>query len=74
MLVDKSQPQGYSIGMLTYDQAKWAAFDMIRECGELSYSDLVFRLGLTIEEVVQVFDDLEEEGYVREKPTAVASA
>ena len=43
---------------------------MVRERGELSYSDLVFELGLTIEDAVHVFDDLEEEGQIREKPAA----
>ena len=55
---------------LTYDQAKSAALEMVRERGELSYSDLVFELGLTIEDAVHVFDDLEEEGQIREKPAA----
>ena len=62
------------MGMLTCDQAKSAALEMVRERGELSYSHLVFELGLTIEEAVHVFDDLEEEGYVREKPPAFTSA
>ena len=55
---------------LTYDQAKSAALEMVRERGELRYSDLVFELGLSIDEAVHVFDGLEEEGYVREKPAA----
>ncbi|HET6452945.1 MAG TPA: hypothetical protein VFI02_00950 [Armatimonadota bacterium] len=55
---------------LTYDQAKSAALEMVRERGELSYSDLVFELGLTIEDAVHVFDDLEEEGQIREKPAS----
>ena len=52
---------------LTYEQARSEALEMVRERGELSYSDLVFELGLSIEEAVHVFDGLEEEGYVREK-------
>ena len=55
---------------LTYDQAKSAALEMVRERGELSYSDLIFELGLSIDEAVHVFNALEEEGYVHEKPAA----
>ena len=53
--------------VLTYEQAKAAALKMFQERGEVSYSDLMFECGLSIDDVVRIFQDLEEEGLIREK-------